>query len=382
VVGIGLVGYGYWGPNLARNFRLVPECSLVAICDQSETRRETAARNNPGCLVTPSYEELLDNPAIQAVLVATPAATHYELARQALLAGKDVLIEKPMTRTVAEGENLVELARETGRLLAVDHTFLFADAVRKIKELVESDALGKLLYLDSVRTNLGLFHPDHNVIFDLAPHEISILLYLVGRDPVSVQAHGVCHTNNGIENLAYVHLEMADGFIAHFHLNWLAPVKIRQMLIAGSRQMVVYDDMERSEKVKVYNKGIALSAADGVDARYQAAINYRAGDMVAPHLENREALAVEAAHFADCVRHRKRPLVSGEEGLRVVRVLEAAQLSLKSGGRRIDLHALSAVLPGDVDPFESGEGHLQPDAASAFRRRKPTPLVPEGVGAD
>lgn len=341
MVGIGVVGYGYWGPNLARNFCKAPHCRLVAICDQSEARRETAGKSYPGCLTTRSFPDLLDNPDIQAIAIATPAATHYELARQAFLAGKDVLVEKPMTRTVAEAESLVHLARHTGRLLAVDHTFLFTDAVRKIKELLDSGDLGRLLYIDSVRTNLGLFHPDHNVILDLAPHEISIVLHLVNRDPVSVQANGVCHTRNGIENLAYVHLEFDDGFIAHFHLNWLAPVKIRQTLIAGSRQMIVYDDMERSEKVKVYNKGVALPPNEKVDAMYPAAINYRTGDMVAPHLENHEALAVETAHFVDCVRTRKPPLVPGEDGLRVVRILEACQRSLKNNGRRVDLEPVA-----------------------------------------
>jgi predicted dehydrogenase len=340
VTGIGLVGYGYWGPNLARNFRQVPDCTLVAICDQSEQRREVARRNCPGCEITASIQALLDNQDIHAVAIATPASTHCDLARQALLAGKDVLVEKPMTRTVAAAESLVELARQTGRILAVDHTFLFTPAVRKIKQLVDRGELGKLLYLDAVRTNLGVFHADHNVLFDLAPHEVSIVLHLVERDPISVQAHGACHTNNGVENLAYVHLEFDEGFVAHFHLNWLAPVKIRQTILAGSRQMVVYDDGQPSEKVKVYNKGIALRPADGVDAMYKAAINYRTGDMVAPHLEQREALAVEVEHFVDCVRERKRPLVSGEDGLRVVRILEAAQRSLRSMGQRIEFRPM------------------------------------------
>ena len=351
MVGIGLVGYGYWGPNLARNFRTVADCDLVAICDQSPARLEAAARSNPGSETTASYQVLLDNPAIDAVAIATPVSTHYDLARRALLAGKDVLVEKPMTKTVGEAESLVQTARQTGRILAVDHTFLFTDAVRKIKELVEDNTLGKLLYIDSVRTNLGLFHPDHNVIFDLAPHEISIMLHLVGRDPVSVQAHGVCHTNNGIENLAYMHLEFDDGFIAHFHLNWLAPVKIRQMIVAGSRQMIVYDDVERSEKIKVYNKGIAIHSGDGVDAMYKAAINYRSGDMIAPHLENHEALAVEVAHFVDCVRWRKPPLVSGEDGLRVVRILDAAQRSLKNKGQRV------VIQPEAPRPMRSARPH-------------------------
>jgi predicted dehydrogenase len=337
MVGIGLVGYGYWGPNLARNFTIQPDCRLVAICELHKERARLAAQRHPGTLVTDDYDRLLEDHQIDAVVLATPLRTHFALARQALLAGKDVLVEKPMTRTAAEAEALVHVARQARRILAVDHTFLFTDAVRKIKELMDTGVLGKPLYIDSVRTNLGLFHPDHNVIWDLAPHEISIVLYLVGRDPVAVQAHGVCHTSNGVENLAYVHLEFADGFVAHFHLNWLAPVKLRQMIVAGSRQMLVYDDVQRSEKVKVYNKGIALRPADGVDAMYKAAINLRTGDMVAPHLPNQEALAVEVAHFVDCVRHRTPPLVSGDDGLRVVRILEAAQTSLEGRGQRVDL---------------------------------------------
>jgi predicted dehydrogenase len=337
MVGIGLVGYGYWGPNLARNFAVQANCRLVAICELHPERARLASQRHAGTLVTNQYAELLGHPDIQAIVLATPMQTHFALARQALLAGKDVLVEKPMTRTAAEAEALVHLARQNGRILAVDHTFLFTDAVRNIKELVDSGALGKLLYMDSVRTNLGLFHPEYNVIWDLAPHEISIVLHLCQHDPIAVQAQGACHTNNAVENLAYIHLELSDGFIAHFHLNWLAPVKIRQTILAGSRQMVVYDDMNRTEKIKIYNKGIAVRPADDVDAHYKAAINYRMGDMVAPHLPNQEALAVEAAHFVDCVANRKPPLVPGEDGLRVVRILEAAQCSLQNHGQRVEL---------------------------------------------
>jgi predicted dehydrogenase len=336
MVGIGLVGYGYWGPNLARNFTLEANCRLAAICELQADRARLAAQRHPGTAVTDRYAALLEDPHVDAVVIATPLPTHFGLARQALLADKDVLLEKPMTRTAAEAEALVGLARAGGRILAVDHTFLFTDAIRKLKELVRGGTLGDLLYMDSVRTNLGLFHPDHNVLFDLAPHEISIVLHLLERDPVSVQVHGVCHTNNGVENLAYVHLEFEGGFVAHFHLNWLAPVKIRQTILAGSRQMVVYDDMQRIEKLKIYNKGIALRG-DGVHARQAAGVNYRTGEMVAPHLPNQEALAVEVAHFVECVAQRKPPLVPGEDGLRVVRILEAAQCSLNNRGQRVEL---------------------------------------------
>jgi len=338
MVGLGLVGYGYWGPNLGRNFSANPDCRLTAVCDQNPSRLEAASRQFLGCVATSRYQDLLEDPSIDAIAIATPAATHFALARAALLAGKDVLVEKPMTTTAAHAEELIDLADRLGRVLAVDHTFLYTDAVRKIKDLLDAGEIGDLLYMDSVRTNLGLFQRDHNVIWDLAPHELSIVLHLVAEDPVSVQALGACHAGNGIENLAYVHLEFSNNLVAHFHLNWLAPVKIRQTIVAGSRKMIVYDDMQRSEKIKIYDKGIAVdSASEGIDAVYKASINYRTGDVVAPYLENPEALAVEVAHFVDCVRTRTRPLVDGAAGLRVVRLLEAAQQSLQQGGQRIAL---------------------------------------------
>ncbi len=339
MVGIGLVGFGYWGPNLGRNFSVTPDCRFVAICDQTPSRLEAAARQFPACLTTSRYEDLMLHPGIDAIAIATPASTHFELARRALASGKDVLVEKPMTTTAADAERLIELADRHGRILAVDHTFLYTDAVRKIKDLLDSGEIGNLLYMDSVRTNLGLFQRDHNVIWDLAPHELSIVMHLVAEDPISVQALGACHAGNGIENLAYVHLEFPNNFVAHFHLNWLAPVKIRQTIVAGSRKMIVYDDMERSEKIKIYDKGIAIEKSSaGVDALYKACIAYRSGDMTAPHLENSEALRVETAHFVQCVRERRRPIADGHAGLRVVRMLEAAEQSLRSGGQPVILN--------------------------------------------
>jgi predicted dehydrogenase len=345
MVGIGIIGFGYWGPNLARNFASAPNCRLVAICDASAPRRDEAARLHPSCLVTPHFEELLNNPAIHAIGIATPASTHFKLAREALLAGKDVLVEKPITTSSSEAAVLVELARSRQRILAVDHTFLYTPAIRKIKQLIDAGEIGDLLYVDSVRTNLGLFQRDHNVLFDLAPHELSIVLHLIRRPPVFIQAIGACHSHNGIENLAYVHLDFGDNLVAHFHLNWLAPVKIRQTIIAGSQKMIVYDDLDRSEKVKIYDKGIAIKSADGLDALYKAHINYRTGDMVAPHLANQEALAVEVEHFVHCVRSREQPLADGAAGLEVVRLLEAAQWSLKHEGQRVqfNLHAGAAA---------------------------------------
>jgi len=303
----------------------------------SPKRLEAASRLYPFCQTTQHYESLLNNPEIDAVAIATPVSTHYDLASKAMLAGKDVLVEKPFTKTIVEAELLVELARNQGRILAVDHTFLYTPAVRKIKAMVDAGEIGRLLYIDSVRTNLGLFQRDHNVLYDLAPHELSIVLHLTQTEPVSIQAIGACHAGNDIENLVYVHLEFEDNLVAHFHLNWLAPLKIRQTIIAGSSKMIVYDDMDRSEKVKVYDKGIGVHASGGLDELYKAYINYRSGDMVAPHLDNQEALAVEVAHFVDCVQTRRQPLAGGEDGLRVVRLLEAAQRSLRNKGQRVEL---------------------------------------------
>ncbi|HEX4149391.1 MAG TPA: Gfo/Idh/MocA family oxidoreductase [Pirellulales bacterium] len=341
MIGVGVVGYGYWGPNLARNFAAQPGCRLVAICDAAEARLAQARHAHPGCHTTRDYRELLSNDEIQAILIATPVATHFALARDALRAGKDVLVEKPLTQTAAEAWQLVELAQSGGRILAVDHTFLYTGAVSKIKQLVDSGELGEILYIDSVRTNLGLFQSDSNVVYDLAPHELSIVFHLLDRDPVSVQAVGACHAHNRLENLAYVHLEFDDQLIAHFHLNWLAPVKLRQTVIAGRQKMVVYDDMERSEKIKIYDKGIDIKEQTA-DAAYKLYVDYRTGDMVAPKLSQREALHAEAEHFLDCVRRRARPLADGHAGWRVVRILEAAQESLSNRGARIQLEPAAA----------------------------------------
>lgn len=348
MVGIGIVGYGYWGPNLARNFSSAAGGQLIGICDQRAQRLEAAARSYPSCKVTSRFDELLANPAIHAVAICTPGSTHFTLAQRAILAGKDVLVEKPMTTTTEEARQLIDLARQHRRILGVDHTFLYAEAVQKIKSLIQSGEIGQVLYIDSVRTNLGLFQPDHNVIYDLAPHELSMLDYWLEQDPVSIQSLGACHAGNGIENLAYVHCEYERNLIAHFHFNWLSPVKIRRTIIAGTRKMIVYDDLERIEKIRIYDKGIAFGLKEGLEAQVKASVNYRMGDMVVPHLENRESLAVEASHFIECVRERRAPLANGEAGLRVVRVLEAAQQSLRLGGQRVKLpseHVVSLPAP-------------------------------------
>ncbi len=336
-IGIGLVGYGYWGPNLARNFSSLGGCRLAAICDLNEKRRAAAQAAYPATRVTADYQALLADPEIQAVVIATPVSHHFSLAMAALCAGKDVLVEKPFTQTSEQGRKLVAEAERLGRIIAVDHTFLFTGAVQKIKELVDRHELGDLLYFDSVRINLGLFQEDVNVIYDLAPHDLSILMHLVGTDPVAVRAMGSRHGNHHLESLAYLHLEYADGFVAHFHFSWLAPVKIRKTIIAGTKQMIVYDDLNQTEKVKVYDKGIVVNPSP--ESLNKIKVDYRTGDMLAPKLLHREALQAEAEHFIDCVRTRKRPLADGLAGLQVVRVLEASERSLLAGGERILLES-------------------------------------------
>ena len=339
MIGIGLVGYGYWGPNLARNFATHPDCTLVGICEINEQRAATAARVYKDAIVTSDYNELLKQHDIDVIVIATHVSSHFPLAREALLSGKDVLVEKPLSVSSAEAYELVQLAEEHARILAVDHTFLFTGAVRKMKDLLTSGELGDVLYIDSVRINLGIFQRDVNVIYDLAPHDLSIVSYLVDQEPVAVQAVGACHADNDIENLAYIHLEYPHGLMAHFHVNWLAPVKIRRTIIGGSHKMIVYDDMERSEKVKVYDKGIVLKEGD-LDALYKVYVDYRTGDMVAPKLDHKEALLAEVEHFLACVQQRTRPLSDGRFGLRVTRILEASQRSIKNHGRRVTLEEL------------------------------------------
>jgi len=339
MIKIGIVGFGYWGPNLARNFFAMPECELLAICEKNADLAQKAARMYGGVYVTDNYDELLNNDEIDAIVIATPVSTHYDLAKNALLAGKDVLIEKPLTHTAAEAAELIDIAEQNKRILAVDHTFLYTGAIRKIKEIIDSGGIGRIIYIDSSRLNLGLFQSDVNVIYDLAPHDLSIVCQLLGKEPKYVQAFGTSHEWSKHEYLAYLHLEYEDGTTAHFHFNWLAPVKVRRMLIGGADKMIVYDDMEPSEKVKIYDKGIVLKEND-LDSIYKVYIDYRTGDMVAPKLEHREALAVEAEHFVDCVKNRTAPLTDGYSGLRVVKIIEAAQRSICNKGERIKMEGV------------------------------------------
>jgi predicted dehydrogenase len=331
---VGIIGFGYWGPNLLRNLVATEGVEVVYCAEQRPDRRELVARQYPTLEVVESADRIMDDPDVDAVVVATPVTTHYPLAKRALEAGKHVLVSKPMTRSVAEAEELVELADRRELVLMVDHTFVYTGAVRRIKELLDAGEFGDLYYFDSVRVNLGIFQHDIDVIWDLAPHDLSILSHLVPETPEAVMAVGADHVGSGFVDMAYITVYYDDGFMAHTHVNWLSPVKVRQILIGGTRRMLVYDDTEPSEKVRVYDSGIKVTSREGI---YATLVDYRTGDMWAPKLELREALSAECAHFVDCIRYKRVPLSSGTSGVRVVKLLEAASRSLAEEGRRVPL---------------------------------------------
>ncbi len=335
MTGIAVIGYGYWGPNLVRNFSLARSANVVAVCDKSADRLATVNKLYPAVSTYDDVDVMLSDPAVDAVAIATPVTTHFPLALKALTAGKHVFVEKPFTATADQGEQLIALADERNLTLMVDHTFIYTSAVRKIHELITSGSLGQLYYYDSVRVNLGLFQSDVSVMWDLAVHDLSIMDFLLGQTPSSVSAIGVAHVEGQPENMAYITCRFPNNLIAHFHVNWLAPVKVRQTLICGSEKMVVFDDVDMSEKVKVYDKGIIL---DENDAKvFQRHVGYRTGDMWAPRLDNIEALAIEAQHFVDCIESGETPLSDGRSGLRVVRILEAATRSMAANGAPVEL---------------------------------------------
>jgi predicted dehydrogenase len=329
---IGVIGYGYWGPNLLRNLAETPGTEVLWCADIGSDRRALAKKRYPTLRVTDNVEDLFTDRELDAVVIATPVNTHFRLAKRALEQGKHVFVEKPMTATVEESEELVALAAQKGLVLMVDHTFIYTGAVRKTKELLSAGAIGDLYYFDSVRVNLGLFQHDIDVLWDLAPHDLSILIHLVQSQPRLVSAHSVDHTGTGLADLAYMSVHYDNAFIAHFHVNWLSPVKVRQILIGGSKKMLLFDDMEPSEKVRVYDRGVEVSSTEGV---YKTLIDYRTGDMWSPRLEQREALSVECEHFVECVRLEKMPWSSGEAGLAVVKLLAAASKSAAADGKKI-----------------------------------------------
>jgi predicted dehydrogenase len=342
MIGVGVIGYGYWGPNLVRNFAEVPGSKVIAVSDFREDRLAQVQCHYPTIKTTTDYRDLLADSMIDAVAIATPVSTHFDLAMQVLRAGKHVLVEKPLATTVEQGERLLEEAARCRRILMVDHPFVYTGAVRKIKELVDTGQLGQLYYYDSVRVNLGLFQHDVNVLWDLAPHDLSIMDYVLDAQPCAVAATGIAHVLGQPKDMAYLTCFFSNNLIAHFHVNWLAPVKIRRTLIGGDRQMIVYDDLEPSEKVKVYNKGITLS--NGSESQYQLLVGYRIGDMWAPQLDTTEALRVEVLHFLECIEQGRQPLTGGQAGLRVVRILEAAAQSLSQRSRLVELYWEGSVV--------------------------------------
>lgn len=330
-VGIAVVGAGYWGPNLIRNFYENDSTELKAVCDLDPKKLAKIGKRYPSAALVTDYNDLLANPEVEAVAIATPVHTHYPLAKKALEAGKHVLVEKPMAMTSAECMELIAIADERNLTLMVDHTFVYHGAVKRIKDEVDSGSLGELLYFDSVRINLGLFQSDINVVWDLAPHDLSIMDYIIGKTPLSIQASGACHAGNGIEDIAYITVTFEGNMIAHFHVSWLSPVKVRQILVGGANKMIVYDDLQPMEKLRIYDKGITLNHPESEEERYANLVGYRVGDMMAPNLDLTEALKYEMAHFADCIKTGMRPITDGNAGLRVVQILEAANESIRTG---------------------------------------------------
>jgi predicted dehydrogenase len=350
VIRFGVVGYGYWGPNVVRNLDRLDQTKVVAVCDKSASARKKVAKAHPGVLVTDDPANLMSSPEIDAIAVVTPVWTHYELAKAALENGKHVFVEKPFTSNSAQAEELIDLAASKNLKIMVDHTFLFTGAVQKIKQLLHEDALGKLYYYDSTRVNLGLFQHDINVVWDLAPHDLSIIDYLIQKTPEAISATGQTHLN-GHEDVAFLTLYFPDKVIAHINVNWLSPVKVRTTLIGGEKKMLVWNDLEADEKVRVYDKGVNITSREGL---YNLLVNYRSGDMWSPQIQRIEALTQELAYFVECITDDKTPINDGEAGLRVVRMLEAANTSISKRGELVYLSPSPiAVVPKPAHRFEA-----------------------------
>lgn len=334
MINVAVFGYGYWGPNMLRNFYANKDAKVAYVCDLSKERLALVEAGYPTVKTTTDHKEVMKDTSVDAVVISTPVSAHFPLAKEALESGKHVLLEKPMTTTVEESEKLVELAEKKKKTLMVDHTFLYTGAVRKMKELVQSGELGDIYYFDSVRVNLGLFQHDVNVIWDLAPHDFSIMDYLLQRDPERVSAVGVSHLGD-LENIAYVTVQYPGNLLGHLHVNWLAPVKVRTTLIGGTKKMIVYDDTEPSEKVKIYDKGVDYHQKK--EDVYQMLVQYRSGDMLAPRLQATEALRLVSKEFTDSIGENRKPLTDGVAGLRVVKLLQASNQSIKEKGKVIEL---------------------------------------------
>jgi len=340
MIRVGVIGYGYWGPNIVRNLHGVDSVKVEMVCDKSESRLAQARKAYPGIRTVTDSAEVLRSPDIDAVAVITPVWSHYELAKQALENGKHVFIEKPFTSSSAQAEELIELAARKKLTIMVDHTFLFTGAVRKIRELTKSGALGDLYYYDSLRVNLGLFQHDVSVVWDLAPHDLSIMDYIIEGEPEAIVATGEKHLN-GVEDVAFMTIYFPRNVIAHINVNWLSPVKIRTTLIGGEKKMLVWNDLVADEKVRVYDKGVQITSGEGIR---DLLVSYRSGDMWAPQVQQLEALHVELSYFAECIMNNQVPFNDGHAGARVVRMLEAAEASIRKRGElvRLGMHAVAA----------------------------------------
>jgi predicted dehydrogenase len=333
MINVGIVGYGYWGPNLVRNFAETPGASVAAVVDVDPAKLAIVQRRYPAVKATTDFQDLLKDPSIDAIALATPVSTHFELGMAVLGAGKHLWLEKPMAETSVQARKLVDEAERRKRVLFVDHTFIYTGAVRKMAEIIKGGELGRVYYYDSTPVNLGLFQRDVNVIADLAVHDFSILDYLLGEHPAAVSASGINHFPGTPENLAYITLFYDSGVIAHTNVSWLAPVKVRQILVGGSKKMIIYDDVEPSEKIKVYDKGISFT--DDPAKIREMRVGYRTGDMWAPKLSGTEALSMGGEHFVDCIEHGKVPETDGKLGMRVVELIEAATSSMRKKGETV-----------------------------------------------
>jgi len=335
---LGVVGCGYWGPNLIRNFHLIPDCRVKTVCDFQNDRLLHIQNLYPSVEITSDFDGMIQDPEIDAISIATPVFTHYPLAKKSLEAGKHTLIEKPMASTVSECRDLMEIAERKQLVLMVGHTFIYSPVVNRIKEIIQNGDLGEILYVSSRRLNLGLFQNDINVAWDLAPHDISIILYVLDKSPTAVYCQGKAHINPGVEDMTNMTIDYANGTMATIQSSWLDPNKIREMTVVGSKRMLVYDDLQPLEKIKIYDKRVEVPPHYDTYAEFQCSYHY--GDMYSPYVKQTEPLKVECQHFLDCIQEGKRPITSAEEGLQVVQILEAATQSLRTEGNRVDLHLL------------------------------------------
>jgi predicted dehydrogenase len=335
MINVGVIGCGYWGPNLIRNFNQISRSIVVRVADLKQERLDHMKTLYPSVEVTTDYEEIIDDPHIDAVAVATPVHTHHNFAKRSLVAGKHVFVEKPIAASIEEAKDLIDLARENGKKLMVGHTFLFTAAVRKMKEIIDSGQLGDIYYISSQRLNLGLFQQDINVIWDLAPHDISIINYLLGSRPQKVTAVGAPHVNSAIEDVAQLTMHYSDNLIAFLSMSWLDPDKVRRMAVVGSRKMMVYDDVQPTEKIRLYDKGVEVPKHYDSFAEFH--YSYKYGDIVIPKIEGKEPINVQLNHFLDSVENDTQPICNGESGLEVVKILQASQQSLQQGSVPVHL---------------------------------------------